>query len=212
MSSSYKLCLTGTIGAGKSTLLRALSEKYNGILHFETWVNDALGSTLLSKKIAGNISVATFQNYILDCWENEVKLSADSNRFHFFERNPDDTVATFCSFALKEGTISESTYTSLHERAREIQTTYKIPGYEGDVNFVKILSTTFEKNFDEIDSIIQSDIRNGITERIIGLSLPRNLSVSRVLTRGRTSECNYSKEFLENFNDFYEDLFKRLQK
>jgi deoxyadenosine/deoxycytidine kinase len=237
--SKYKLCLTGTIAAGKSSILTALCEMFSRYepkdpnqtfftsqlsnllgsqqvcAYPENWTLDEVGLKLLQRKIAGSVSVVTFQNYVIDEWVNNIKrnYNVGFNIIHLFERNIDDTVFSFCNFAHKNNELTDLEFKSLFDRSNYLQKYYSIPSYSNTRNFAKIESSNnFWTDVLMIAKIIESDIyENGIEQRIIGMDITNEEAINRVANRNRKEEAGYTEDYIIEFNQFYKKLFRYLE-
>jgi deoxyadenosine/deoxycytidine kinase len=237
--SKYKLCLTGTIAAGKSSILSVLCEMFNRkesktpnqnffksqlsnilghqqvCIYPETWTSDDVGLKLLQRKIAGTVSIATFQNYVIDEWINNLKrnFSFGYDTIHLFERNIDDTVYSFCNFAHKSNDLTDLEFKSLFAKANHWQQMYAIPSYSDVRYFAQVESSNnFWNDVLAIAKIIEQDIyENGIEQRIIGIDISDDEAIKRVRNRNRPEESGYTEKYIKEFNQFYKKLFQYLQ-
>jgi deoxyadenosine/deoxycytidine kinase len=213
----YKLCLTGTMGAGKSTILQLLSDtftNFNIYTHNENWVSDFVGLELLKRKISGKVSINTFQNYVIDEFTNGLNITPLHNNkpsMHLHERSIDDTIYSFCNFAYLKGQLSRLEFEVLFNRACAAQLRYKVPSYNCTRNFCLLKSSEPNNDLKIVEKIINNDIyKDGIEQRIIGLDITDEQSISRVRERGRIGEDKYSDAHLIEFNQYYKKLFKYL--
>jgi deoxyadenosine/deoxycytidine kinase len=209
---AYNLVITGTIGAGKSTLCnlieKTLSEhdiKYK--CYPEYLANDKTGCELLSKRLTGEISALTFQNYILDYWEHILRTT--SSGINIYERCVEDSVVSFCNMANLQGEMSDQELLLLFERARTITKTYDGPSYYGTAQFIKIDTDAPDKLLAKVVSTIASDIRNGVRNRIIGICVTDEVSHDRIIERHRDGE-HYDIATVRRFNRQYNSLYNKL--
>ena len=224
---SYNLVITGTVGAGKSTMcesiayiLRCIHPSLPIITYPEfLYINDSeLSSNLLCKKFVGGVSATTFQSYVLDNWRFVLKQNEPwkHSGFKLFERCIDDTVICFCNFENKEKRMSDLQLVSLYEDLKQLVNEFDIPTYfelqphEKNSHFTKIYSTDLNYNLQRVLSIISADIANGITNRIIGLSVESKTSKNRIILRNRDGESGFTDEQIIDYNDHYERLFNML--
>lgn len=216
---NYSLVITGTVGSGKSTMCESLSALFSTInIHTNNfpeflYINDDVSGSLLSKKINGQISVITFQNFVLDNWECILKQKGINNEFNLFERCIDDSVLCFCNIANKNGEIADLELYSMYKRLRSINNIYNMPSYfDSEIHFTEIISGNLDFNVNQVLDIIESDLKNGIDKRIIGLSVSDFDSKFRIKTRGRDGENSYDDNLIKRYNKHYNKLFKILSK
>jgi len=215
----YNLVITGTVGSGKTTLLESLSLllKNNGhspinFPEFLYTVNGELSGELLRKKIDQDISPLTFQSYILDMWENTLKVCYKNTGVKLYERCVDDSVICFCNIDHHNDQLTLTELISLYDKLRKTISAYpNIPSYFNVNNFIKIQSGSLNENLQEILSIIESDIKNGINKRIIGVEVSNMQSFERIKDRNRDGENNYCIDAVSLFNNHYNKLFKFLE-
>lgn len=204
----YNLVVTGNIGSGKSLRCELLYNIFNNftddIQCFPEYLNYSKhGKTMLKLRSKDLISPLTFQNYILDEWENMLKHKTYKT-INIFERCPDDSVLCFSS------NLPSKEYGYLMERLQNMNETYKCPTYKNLNNFTKIVSNDAIENIKTISEIIENDIQNGIKDRVIGLEISTQISYDRIMKRNRNSEKNLEMSVLNDFNKFYENLYIRL--
>lgn len=218
----YKLVVTGTIGSGKSTICESLSAvlstvgiQTNNFPEF-LYINDDVSGLLLTKKINRQISNVTFQNFVLDNWENilkEKKLGKINAKgtFNLFERCVDDSVLCFCNIANANNEIEDLELHSMYKRLRKINNKYSIPSYfDKNLHFTEIVSGNLDFNLNQVLDIIESDFESEIESRIIGLSVSDFDSKFRIKLRGRNGEDKYDNNTIEIYNRHYNKLFKSL--
>lgn len=213
----YSLVITGTIGSGKSTICDIISSyvmqssQKNNISLFPEFISKSeVGKNMLEQKLNGKISPETFQHYIADYW-NDILHSKNQN-IKIFERAPDDGVICFCNIDNKTKNLPDKSFLDIYEKTISINNKYNAPSYfSNNINFSKINSLDINTNLMEIANIIDSDIKNNITCRIIGLSVSCELSMKRINNRSRNGEENYSESDIKMYVDLYENLYKKLE-
>ena len=214
----YSLVITGTVGSGKSTICESLSYLFSTV-GIETnnfpeflFVNDDVSGLLLTKKINGQISNVTFQNFVLDNWECILRRKNTKGKFNIFERCVDDSVMCFCNIANANLEIKDIEFYSMYQRLLKINETYDTPTYfDKNVHFTKIMSGNLSFNLCQILDIIESDLKKGINKRIIGLVVSDFDSKQRIKLRNRSGESSYDDVLIKNYNTHYKELFSMLE-
>lgn len=204
----YKLVITGNIGSGKSLRCELLYQLFNNytkdIQCFPEYLNYSKhGKTMLKLRSKNLISPLTFQNYILDEWENALR-NQEYKSINIFERCPDDSVYCFSSH------LPKTEYDYLTNRVKQLNIKYNCPTYDSKNNFIKIVSDDVMNNLNTISEIILNDIENNIDTRIIGLEISTKISYDRIMKRNRNSERNMEITTLNEFNKFYDKLYAKL--
>lgn len=216
---SYSLAITGTVGSGKSTICESLSVMLRTCNNIYTnnfpeflYVNDDVSHLLLLKKIKGEISNVTFQNFVLDNWEYILQQRYDSRRFNIFERCADDSVLCFCNIDNAKHKINDLELHSMFCRLRNIDMSFDIPTYFDDnLHFKQIISGRIDAVMNEVLDVIESDAANGIKKRVIGLVVSDYVSKYRINERNRPGEREYYTESIINmYNTHYTKLFQVL--
>jgi deoxyadenosine/deoxycytidine kinase len=204
----YKLVITGNIGSGKSLRCELLYQLFNNLTKniqcFPEYLNYSKhGKTMLKLRSKNLISALTFQNYILDEWENALK-SQEYKNINIFERCPDDSVYCFSSH------LPENEFEYLTKRVKQLNTKYNCPTYDLKNAFIKLVSDDIIDNIKTISDIILYDVENNIDTRIIGLEINTEISYDRIMKRNRNSEKNIEITTLNEFNSFYSNLYAKL--
>lgn len=217
---NYKLVITGTVGSGKSTICESLCYLFStinvNINTFPEFISmNEFGNEMLKQRIDKKFSAVTFQNYILDNWENILKDKVNQG-FNMFERCVDDSVLCFCNIFNYEHDMSDMELYSTFNRMQNINQKYNMPTYYSNetnsVHFTEICSGNLNYNLMQIIDIISNDVKNNITSRIIGLSVSDFDSIYRIKKRNRDSETNYNIDEIKLYNAHYHKLFKYLSK
>lgn len=221
---NYSLIITGTIGAGKSTLCESihyiLSTQFPQ-LEISTFpeflfIDPEMAGNMLELRLTKQITVGTFQSYILDNWEKALKIASPKPSFRIFERCVDDCVLCFANLANKNNEMSDQFLLTLYDRMKQIDQKYNIPTYidfdNRELHFTEICSSDLNFNLRQILDIIVSDLNNSVESRIIGLSVSSFDSEQRVKIRSRNGESAYDSEILKTHNTHYQKLFKLLNK
>lgn len=222
----YNIVITGTVGAGKSTLCESLVHVLkciNPALPVITYPeflfigDEGLSLKLLEKKIVGDVSMNTFQSYVLDNWEHIMTANQQhSHGIRIFERCIDDCVMCFANIENKNANVSDIQLFSLYKKLKQLVKKFDIPTYLSckpprmNSHFTKIRSGDLNYNLQQVISIIGSDILNGVKNRIIGLSVNAETSMDRMRSRARDGESGYSTSQIEMYTNHYERLFQML--
>jgi hypothetical protein len=149
------------------------------------------------------ISPLTFQNYILDEWENALR-NQEYKSINIFERCPDDSVYCFSS------NLPKIEFEYLTNRVKQLNIKYNCPTYDSKNSFIKIVSDDVINNLNIMSDLIMNDIENNIDTRIIGLEISTKISYDRIIKRNRNSEKNIAIDTLNEFNMFYTNLYANL--
>lgn len=220
----YSIVITGTVGSGKSTICESLV--YLCHLHCPNlkvitypeflYVSDSqLSSALLARRLNGSISINTLQSYILDEWRRLLEMNKNKVGFRIYERCVDDTIACFCNTANKQGAISDIQLLSLYERSKQIARDYQVPSYfvsqNDECKFIKLHSGALCDTIVEIAKIINADLREGVKQRIIGLSVAPDVSKYRIKLRSRTGESAYTDQQILDLVNHYEKLYASIE-
>ena len=215
----YNIVITGTVGSGKSTLCEYLSYvlscakiDVNAYPEF-LYIDSNVSNCILRDRFDGKISLLTFQSYILDKWENILKINHNKKGIHIFERCVDDSVICFSNIANKLNDITDEELYLLYNRSKNINTRYNAPSYfNSNINFTELKSNDIIKNLNDILTIIIDDVYNKVQTRIIGLSVSDDESKNRINIRNRNGELSYSDNVIHIYNKHYKRLYKCLNK
>jgi len=218
MKMHYKLVITGCVGSGKTTIisnLYELFEEFNPVMIKEYLeANKTLGPLILSEFINGTISPLTTQNAILDIYENQLKgLKLEDHGIILYERIPDDNLTVFANLACKDNGLNDDEFKVLYSRTVDIDKKYGIPSYIlRTAEFKKINSSDLIDTVSIILSIIHDDIINGVSSRIIGISVCLEACKLRVKRRGRTDEDKYQDDYLNGIIKTYDNIYNVIEK
>lgn len=203
----YNLVLTGTVGAGKSTRLdimsRLLEVNHQNVHNFVEYLNMPFGKELFNGFIHNQLSALTFQSFVLDGWN----YSGKQNAINLYERCCDDSVVCFCTNHYYNGKMTKEEVNTLFNKMKSIVTEHDYPTYTRPYNFTPIDSTDINSNLLQIADIMECDYNNGVTNRIIGLRVPSEVSMSRIRSRNRKGEENYDDKYVWQMNRWYSELF-----
>jgi hypothetical protein len=213
----YNLIITGTLGVGKTTAIKLISNilKYNRIPVYKylEYINyNNVGQELFQMKMNDKVSAFTFQNYILDIWddlltENDYKHSKGIN---IFERIPYDAVYCFSQKEYQNNKITSDEYDLIVKRYKYIINKHNMFEYSDDIKYTKLINNDISKTINDIFDIIIEDIKNGITKRCICLDIEnKELYYSRLGIRNRTDEDKYTKQVLDEYKEYYSNKFSK---
>jgi len=216
---NYKIVKDGAISAGKSTgleYLYMLFKKYGAnIAVLQEYINSdkEIGPKFLGRFISKDITNATFQNYILDTYKstynNIIKQNPDYN-IMMMERVPDDSILIFANITNRNSPedLNEQTLFALYNKMNQYNKECDFPSYsDPETKFVEFVGAVDDIMINIIDTIVD-DIENGITKRIIGLSVNTDVCISRIKRRGRKEEQNYDKAYLAQIIHSYNEIFR----
>lgn len=208
----YNLVFTGPISVGKSVISQSMYELFSSIGHtiaHPEYINimPHISGPMLKAYIDNDISNVTFQNFVLDLCEYNYKNSQyTGSAVHIYERLIDDSIMCFANIANKHGTLSDAEFGSLVHRMNTMIKTYDLPTYS-NCNFVVLNNSDIDTVLKRIIDVIEMDIENGITSRVVGLTSPLEECERRIIARAREGEENYSHDFLSMVSDFYAKLY-----
>ena len=214
-SKQYNLIITGTLGVGKTTTIQLVNYilKYNHIPvnRYLEYINyNNVGRDLFQMKMNQKVSAFTFQNYILDIWDTLLTENdyAHSTGINIFERIPHDAVYCFSQKEYQNGNISESEYSIIVERYKNIIKKHGMFEYSDDIKYSNIINNDINDTIDEIFKIITEDIQKGVTKRCICLDIKdKELYYSRLGIRNRTDEDKYTQQVLNDYKKYYSSKF-----
>lgn len=182
------IIIEGGIGAGKTTLLKKLEKHYQFSTVLYEYIESDFGKKMLKKFFSQEISIATFQHYILNYWTNELEKVKKHNMV-FMERGPLAGLA-FC----KEDDFGKKEFDSFLNYMVTVMTNFNIT----NLKFMVINSPV---NENEVIKIINSSNDN----LVIFICASSETLLDHVKQRGREGESTaYTEEFLiKNANDLY---------
>lgn len=215
----YNFAVTGPIASGKSTILESLNILFNmakfriNVVPEYIGIDKELGGKLLVRRITNNISNTTFQNYVMDQYKN--KLEANAKRpcdICLFERLPDDSILCFSNISNFDNIdLTNFDLFVLDKRMKAINEKYGIPTYRNESVEFEIFSTAELKPLLlTVIGLIKHDIERGVKNRIIGLDISTNLTLTRLKRRARPGEDKYDVEYLNRIVRFYKKLYKTM--
>lgn len=213
---NYKLVITGGIGAGKSTACQLIKELFEmhgvPINTVREYINyDPNGQQVLADFISGKISNFMFQNYILDTYKLQCGESKKSG-ITIVERPPEDSIACFANITYKNtNELILGDLEKLWSKVKSIIDTNDLPSYNDfkETQTVGLLSRDLFKTINDIITVIDSDLAEGVSKRIIVLIVKDvRQTKNRIAKRGRKCESNYSDEYLSTINNFYVNVVK----
>lgn len=219
---SYNIIITGSVGVGKSTVAQLiyeiLKELYDNVKIYpeyikQTFNNVQLGSLMLDAKVNNLITTETFQNFVLDIWEYQLKNNnfKQHNTINILERLPEDAVTCFTKESYDNGDISTLGWNNINHRLDLMNKKYNVPS---SLNCEFILINNNGKLVDTIQdiiNIISDDIKNGIQNRLFGLIIDDEKYINRIIERGRESELNTDLSIFKYYNDYYNNLYIKLK-
>ena len=222
MSQVYNLCITGPIGVGKSTLIEKLehyfdrtNKKYEIIPEY-LGIDPVDGQNLLERKIKGEISNLTFQNYIVDMYSLKMRKTHRNGKILIYERIPEDSILCFANISNQsrrqhpEEQYLELTDFDLYilkNRFERLRQFYSLPAYSDLKTEFKLFT---DPTLEEVINLIESDLSEGVTHRVIGLDIDTDECLRRIQKRNRNGEDGYSREFIDTIVKFYKNLYNQI--
>lgn len=241
---NYQLIITGPIASGKSTLLQHVIElfkinsvPYCPILEYIDY-DIKIGTEMLHRYINKEISNSTFQNYILDCYDIQLKHHKNDGP-KLYERPIDDSIMCFANIAnYNDADLTDFDLMALYIKSQNINAKYNVPSYttinpkqqipigsvvkeiedvqlpvirNDSTKFIELVSNSIEESLMIIIDIIHDDLENQTTKRIIGLNVSLSTCKYRIQKRGRECESNYSDEYLDSIINYYQKIYKLIK-
>lgn len=227
-SIEYNLVFVGSVGCGKSTLCTLLhmlltSSDVNDVLCYPEFlqIESERSHAMLQKYLHKEISAYKFQRYILHCWKVLMKsqplhiINAKRNRYNIYERCCDDSVICFANImnSRTPQEMSDIELEHLFHVARSIDDRYNLPTYfcNKGVELYTIQSHDIYHMIFDIINVINSDLREGIHTRFVGIKCDLLELVHRIESRARPGESSYSFTNIRDFYNHYEMLYHHLK-
>lgn len=213
---NYNLVITGSVGVGKSTVAEIISQLLNEkVVKFPEYINlkinnENIGLKMLKYKSEHLIGVDTFQHFILDSWNYILQTRYDkkNDKIYLFERLPEDAFRCFSVESYHNGEISYESLKCLEEKYTMLIDKYNFFEMK-DCKFIQIYNDKLCKTVEEILKIINNDIDNKVTHRLIGLNVDEEKFSERIKQRGRESEIKCIDIF-KRYQNFYNKLYSNL--
>lgn len=222
------LVITGNIGVGKSTICQLLSSLLSFVdnkIKINTYpeyirlkvdkVKD-VGELMLQLRSDKQISVETFQHFILDFWY--MILSAKdykSKHLSLYERLPEDSLYCFAKRSYENKEISEDGWMRLQRRYNEIKQDFNIFEKKDCVTFRVNNESSLVNTLSEIMKIVIEQTKNKHSKAdgfvdvkpndklYIILEVKPTIYQQRIKIRNRDSEQSLSTTVLEEYGSFY---------
>ena len=222
---NYNLVITGSVGVGKSTMCqiiyKILSILYDNIKIYPEYINwlfkdshlntdIALGRIMLDSKLNGTISAVSFQNFVIDIWDNLLtnnNFKSKSN-INILERLPEDAIYCFSKECRNNNEMTQNEYESILEKYNNLIQKHDLIETKNCeliiINNEKELVVTVR----EILNIIINDLNQGITNRIIGLKVSEDEYIKRIQKRGRSCEVDtIALDIYRHYNKYYSEYY-----
>ena len=205
--SQSNIVLCGSVAVGKSTILTALlkhmSETHDVQLYPEFIHDDPIAHEILKLRFNNKISALTFQNFILDKWEQMKTLKP--SEINIYERLPDDAVEVFARMSL-----NDLEYSTQVERLKS----FHFPKYS-DMNSKNTIwikyNNRFERSPEELTELIETLIKH---YQFIVVEVISEMSYENYIKRGRDGEV-YTREQLNalrtNYNQYTAKKISEIQ-
>lgn len=216
------IVLTGAVGVGKTTLCEAIRQYYLDnasdikIEYIPEYLAHPQGLTLLNEYLTKKITNITFQNFIMDYYEQTLmKINDDENTtvIRIFERTPDDSLLLFANLANLNDEFDDLGLLNLYERVKYLNEKYSIPSVLlMNTRITQITTNSLVKNIEDIKEIIDIEItiNSPYKNRIIFLFNDSDTVEKRIRARDRSGESVYDKKTIDMFCNYYERIYKYL--
>ena len=213
-----KIVLAGGVAVGKSSIIYNLTNyltnnniKYILIPEYIDVLDNALD--MLNKYLKGEITVFTFQNYVIDYYDYYLSnLQLNGDEILIFERGIDDAITCFSNLDYSKGKLTTEDFCKLYEKVKRYDEIYNMPSYFLNDNkiFIPIKTVEASRDGNIIGSIIKNRFDNNI---VIGLYNSDKTCYERMITRNRPGEKEaYTLEVISKFNYTYSKLYQMLMK
>lgn len=221
----YRIVITGPIGVGKTTsytqISKYLKDKYGDevseIREYLDGPYPITGQELLKRYLNGQLSNACFQNYIQTHYINELTSEKMKKKITLFERCMSDSVAIFCNNANESLPddpmgLNDFDLTMMFRNCCKIDEIAGAPNYFiKNFEFTRLKTDTIKQTVDTIIDIIETDIKSGIRNRVIGLYNTPQTCYERILIRARDGEAAYTQEAIERNCHAYDKLYELIE-
>ena len=219
----YICVITGAIGAGKTTVFKKineiLKERYkNDVLSIPEYIDSPDNSELyrrnLDAYLHGGLNDQTFQNMIQFYYEQALNPVAFTDKIVIMERSMSDSISIFCNLAFHRGRLDITNFSLLHGVCLIKDRAVNCPNFFiGNFEFSKIDSTLSESLVaDQILKIIESDLENGVNNRVFGLDCHFSVCKDRIDKRSRIDEASiYDHTYTALNTSMYSNLYNFLE-
>lgn len=215
IQSLRKVVITGGVAVGKSTIIdevkRNLKQLGHNIISIPEYIDvKEDGLEMLNKYLSKEISVYTFQKYILDYYDEYINsLNPKEGDILLFERCVDDAITCFSNRDHSKGMLSTEDLYGLYMYAKGMGLKYNLPSYFSENNHVFFPVKTADVAKD--GSLIAAIINNRTENLIIGLYNSDRECYKRVNVRNRPGEIEaYPLTTIHDFNSIYRRLYQIL--
>ncbi|ELP90394.1 deoxyguanosine kinase, putative [Entamoeba invadens IP1] len=205
------LIITGGVGVGKSTLIHRLETLYQnkiGIVKEFIDFSPTKGKAYLEDFLRGKMNCFEFQCFVLDCYNQQLKVLCSTKSIVVLERGPFDSVGVFTKQSLVDGGITQDGYDRLMQKVRELETQYGIPSSSHLKIERKDMATLDEESvFNSIKNNIFKTVENSSDLLVYLYSSNPQKQLQNIAKRGRPEERNYNIDYMLKINQAYADLF-----
>ena len=220
----YICVITGAIGAGKTTVFKKINEilknKYeNDVLSIPEYIDSPENGELYRRNLEaylhGGLNDQTFQNMIQFYYEQALNPVAFKDKIVIMERSMSDSISIFCNLAFHRGRLDITNFSLLHGVCLIKDRAVNCPNFFiGNFEFARIDSTLSESGVtDQILKIIDSDLRNGVKNRVFGLDCHFSVCKDRINKRSRIDEASVYDHTYTSLNaSMYSNLYSFLEK
>ena len=211
-----KVIVSGGVAVGKSSIISSVTNylNNNGIkwVYIPEYIDVKTdGLEMLNKYLRGEITVFTFQKYVIDYYNEYLEtLEVNGDEILIFERGIDDAITCFSNLDYSAGKLTIDEFCKLYELVRHYDEKFNMPSYFTNDKriFLPVRTEDSKRDGNIIGSVICNRTDDNI---IIGLYNFDDVCYERMLHRNRPGEKEaYTLDIISKFNYTYSKLYQVL--